>query len=197
MRWPAKATPTARAAGATGAAQRQGPVVEAAAVAQPVALVVEGEHRHDEDRGVERPGLRRRDRNPEGAVHQRLSRRPAPERERPAAAEDHGKAGRTTPRTGVTQNRQWIELRAHRKVGGERAARGEVDVLPEVGKGRERRAFVRVTVEIFAMGRRLRPERPLLLRERHRAPDGVPALPSPIRSRYQSTSCRLAHSIGA
>ena len=110
---------------------------------------------------------------------------------------DHGKAGRTTPRVGVTQNRQGIELRAHREVGGERATRGEVDVRSEMGKGRGRRAFVRAAVKILAVGRRVRPERPLLLRERHRAPGGVPALPSSIRSRYQSTSCRLAHSIGA
>lgn len=97
----------------------------------------------------------------------------------------------------MTQNRQWIELRAHREVGGERPACGEVDVLPEVGAGRERRAFVRVAVKTLAAGRRTRAKRPLLLRERHRTPGVFTVPPSPIRSRYQSTSCRLAHSIGA
>ena len=70
-------------------------------------------------------------------------------------------------------------------------------MLPEVGKHRERRTLTRVTVKILTVGRRVQAKHPLLLCERHRAPGAVPAPPSPIRIRYQPTSCRLAHSIGA
>ena len=88
----------------------------------------------------------------------------------------------------MAQDRGDIELRAHRQIGGERTASGEIDALAKVGEGIERRALPRIAVQAFALRRRPLAKRPLLFRERH-FPAGARTGPSPpIRSRYHSTN---------